>query len=294
MRFRSCFATAWLCAAALLTTPRNAAAQAIEIAQFADGSSCYMPMIPPGGSGTAYIYVILAGAVSGGITGAEFAILGMPPEMMVSVTPNPASNVTLGNPFGTGCNIAFPTCQTGPLIVLLYTVHLAVPPSGVPHYVLQVTQHQVPSGPNLNCPLVTKCDPPDFTKVCVVGGRSGPGPLLPVPANPSPADAMTDVETTTDLAWELTGPGFCCGLGTPFTTVYFGTQPDPPPVSTYETGELSYDPGALAPLTTYYWRIVWTPDHDCGTRSGPIWSFTTSDKVGVEPATWQGLKGLFR
>jgi hypothetical protein len=295
MRFRRRFATAGLCVWVLLAVAPQSAAQ-IFIHDSLDGSSCYMPIVPPGGSGTAYIYALLATGSpwSGGITGAEFRITGMPPEMIVSVTPNPVINLTLGNPFGTGCSIAFPSCQTGTpqRIVLLYTVNLTAPPRGVPHYVVEVSPHTSPSGP-FQCALVTLCDV-GFSKVCVSQQRSAPGPLLPLPSNPQPADAATDVATSADLAWEPTGPTSCCGIGTGFTIIYFGTSPDPPQFDMYETGERTYDPGPLAPLTTYYWRIVWTPDHDCGTRSGPVWSFTTGDKVGIETTAWQAVKAMFR
>jgi hypothetical protein len=296
MRFRRRFSTAGLCGLTLLFTPQQPFASNIYIASHADGTSCYMPVIPPGGSGTAYIFAILGGdAAASGIFGAEFSVTGMPPEMMVSATPAP-SNVNLGDPFGSGCNIAFPSCQpqSGGNTVLLYTVNLTAPPSGVPHYVLDVSRHQTPSSPTYPCPLLYLCDPPAFTRLCVNGSRSGPGPLLQVPSNPSPADGATNVATSADLSWGLEGPTFCCGLGTSFTTVYLGTAPDPPPIATYEHGALTFDPGPLEALTTYYWRIRWTPDHDCGNQSGPVWSFTTSDKVGIETTTWQAVKAMFR
>jgi len=296
MHFRRWFTAAGWCAAVLVIHPLDATAQWITVIESVDGSSCYMPDIPTPGQGTAHIIAFLApGPTSNGITGAEFRVVGMPPEMGVTAIPNPLANLDLGNPFGDGCNIAFPTCQTGSSgIVLLYTVQLFVPPTGVPHYVLDVEQHASPSGPNFPCPLVTLCDAPVFTKVCVNGIRSGPGPLLQVPSNPAPVDAATGVAPTTDLAWELAGPSFCCGIGTGSTAVFFGTSPSPPHVATYETGETTYDPGELEPLTTYYWRILTTPDHDCGAVSGPVWSFSTGDKVGIEATTWQAVKGMFR
>src|SRR5262245_541299 len=112
MHFRRRIATAGLCSLGLLFTPQPSIASRIEIARAADATSCYMPVIPRGGSGTAYIYAVLGGdAADDGITGAEFRVTGMPPEMMVSVTPSPLSNLNLGNPFQNGCNIAFPSCQ---------------------------------------------------------------------------------------------------------------------------------------------------------------------------------------
>jgi hypothetical protein len=77
--------------------------------------------------------------------------------------------------------------------------------------------------------------------------------------------------------------------------VYLGTSEDPPLVALDHEWLFLYDPPEpLSPNTTYYWRIRTTPDHDCGTASGPVWSFTTGDPVALESTTWSAIKKLYR
>ena len=116
---------------------------------------------------TCYVLVLLGGdpAVAG-ITGAEFQLTGLAdPSLVATVTPNPAANLSLGNPLAGGCNIAFPGCQTGP-VVLLYTLSV-LPVGPVAGRDLRIAQRATPSNPAFSCPLVTLCDAPAFTKICV-------------------------------------------------------------------------------------------------------------------------------
>ena len=46
--------------------------------------------------------------------------------------------------------------------------------------------------------------------------------------------------------------------------------------------------------TTYYWKVVTTPDHDCGWATGPVWSFTTTSQVAADAQAWSGIKALYR
>src|SRR5262245_20143125 len=122
-----------------------------------------------------FIYAILGGGTSGGITGAEFRVdcPGLA-GMFVNATANPASTVSLGNPLDDpanandpgGVNIAFGTCQGAVEgFVLLYTV------SGFNASVasadLTVRPRTSPSHPLFNSPLMVLCDAPEFTKVCL-------------------------------------------------------------------------------------------------------------------------------
>ncbi|MHC4671893.1 MAG: PKD domain-containing protein [Planctomycetota bacterium] len=98
-----------------------------------------------------------------------------------------------------------------------------------------------------------------------VGGSDvlPPGPA----ANPSPADAATDVSITADLSWTA-------GNGATSHDVYFGTDstPDSTEFKTNQSG-VTYDPGTLTANTTYYWRI--DEINSGGTTTGTVWSFTT-------------------
>lgn len=136
-----------------------------------DGSDCDADGVQPFAPFFIYIGAVLGGDAAGpGISGAEFQCTGVDPAWFNTVTPNPASGLALGTPIGGGCNIAFPGCMSGGF-VLLYTVQsLALAP--VTGRTLAVTQHTTPSNPNFLCPLVTLCDGPVFTKLCVSGGEA--------------------------------------------------------------------------------------------------------------------------
>jgi subtilisin family serine protease len=86
-------------------------------------------------------------------------------------------------------------------------------------------------------------------------------------AGPSPATGATGVSTFADLGWTA-------GARATSHDVFFGTNPTP---GTAEfrgnTTAASFDPGTLAPNTTYYWRIDELGRF--GRTAGPVWSFTT-------------------
>ena len=89
----------------------------------------------------------------------------------------------------------------------------------------------------------------------------GPGQA----ANPNPAKAATNVALTADLSWTA-------GSGAVSHDVYFGTT-NPPPFQQNQAG-ITFDPGTMAPGTTYYWRIDGKDASD-NTTTGTLWSFTT-------------------
>ncbi len=97
--------------------------------------------------------------------------------------------------------------------------------------------------------------------------------------DPDPADGARFLGTDLTLNWTA-------GIGTKMHTAYFGTNFDD--VSNATGGlpqvPVSYDPGALEPGTTYYWRV----DEFDGilTHAGNVWSFTTAGEDG-------GLKGEY-
>ena len=86
----------------------------------------------------------------------------------------------------------------------------------------------------------------------------------PTCVTPTPVDGAINLDGYIVLSW------------TPSATataydVYFGTNPNPPLVSTQ--GGTSYDPGLLTSNTTYYWKV--NPANANGLSSCPVWSFTT-------------------
>lgn len=148
----------------------SAAAQSIGVYWDQAGATCATSQAA-NTPGTMYVLATLGGAAAGGITGAEFRVDGFPANWFANVIPSPAATVVLGSALGTGCNIAFPSCQPGAGgIVLLYTVSYFAVDLQV-NRVVSVLRHTTPGNANFACPLVTLCDPPLFTKVCVNGGQ---------------------------------------------------------------------------------------------------------------------------
>lgn len=99
-----------------------------------------------------------------------------------------------------------------------------------------------------------------------------------VPSNPSPSDYSVNRPTNTTLAWLCSDPD-----GHTITyDVYFGVTPVPPLVAS-DVPTTAYEPGPLAFLTTYYWRIV-ARDALGAQTSGPVWRFTTwADNLPPNP-----------
>ncbi|MHC4537619.1 MAG: hypothetical protein ACYS6K_27110, partial [Planctomycetota bacterium] len=91
-------------------------------------------------------------------------------------------------------------------------------------------------------------------------------PLLPTSkaSNPYPADGAMGVSITADLSW-------MAGAGATSHDVYFGTSSPPPYIGSQSL--TTFDPGTMAYLTKYYWRI--DEFNTCGTITGTVWSFTT-------------------
>lgn len=109
-----------------------------------------------------------------------------------------------------------------------------------------------------------------------VDGGAPPTDPPAAASSPSPSNGAVDVSVNPTLSWDM-------GAGAASHDVYFGTSP------TLEAGDFqgnqtstTFEPGALAGLTTYYWRI--DEVNDIGTTTGTVWSFTTLDP-NAGPAT---------
>ena len=166
MRLRA----ALLCAIGLTLCVQGSQASSIGVFFAPDGSDCD-GIAAAGSPFTLYVGAVLGGdAAAGGITGAEFRLDGVDPAWSRVISPSPAANLSLGNPIGGGCNIAFPACQPGPY-VHLYTIELTAIGLVSPT-TFAVRRHAVCSDCSWPCALVTKCDAPIFTKVCVAGGQA--------------------------------------------------------------------------------------------------------------------------
>ena len=158
------------CACALVAgTSAQAADGTIGVYLDAAGTTCSAPFVGPIVIGS--VWMNLDGSTAGGMTGVEFRIdnsnqSAYPVSFSVDDTPGNGV-VQLGNPFLGGCNIAFPSCQTG----TAGRVHLGdltiLENSVAADVFLTVRQHYTPNNDLYTCPLATLCDEPVYTAVCL-------------------------------------------------------------------------------------------------------------------------------
>lgn len=120
-------------------------------------------------------------------------------------------------------------------------------------------------------------------RTLVLLGGVALGVRLFAAANPSPAYAWQDADTSTILTWTPSA-------GEVSYNVYFGTV-NPPDQTVFRGNQTatSYNPGILAPNTHYYWRIDGV--NSSGTvTTGALWHFWTGagsagtiDRVALMP-----------
>ncbi len=89
---------------------------------------------------------------------------------------------------------------------------------------------------------------------------------LPSCVTPTPIDGASNVNSHPMLSWTPSA-------GATTYNIYFGTDPNPPLVST-QAGT-SYDPGVLLSNATYYWKV--NPANTDGLSTCPVWRFTTAE-----------------
>ena len=128
--------------------------------------------IPPGTVSTLYVVARAAGPTLCGITGAELRVVGMPANWFAAAA-IPANSISVGDPLSSaGGNVAYTSCQSpaaGP--VLLYTISIFAT-TAVTDHVVEITARTPPFNSQFNCPLVTLCDMPMYTIVCMEGSRA--------------------------------------------------------------------------------------------------------------------------
>lgn len=149
----------------------------------AAGASCAI-QAPAGTPALAYVLMTLGGGTAAGITGAEFRIeIGAPAGYFFIWNGNGALfNTIIGSPIDDtpanpddpkGCNMAAATCLPNDHTpaagdkVLLGTIQILNFGAGLPCDLI-VKRKTPPSNPTqADCPLVTLCDAPVFTKACL-------------------------------------------------------------------------------------------------------------------------------
>lgn len=108
------------------------------------------------------------------------------------------------------------------------------------------------------------------------------------PSNPTPEDGAINVVINTDIEWDGGDPD-----GDSVTyDIFFGTTTPPPLVKNNHTST-KYKQGTMNYSTKYYWKII-AYDQFNTMSEGPIWSFTTEEKVNQNPIrpTITGVKGI--
>jgi len=102
--------------------------------------------------------------------------------------------------------------------------------------------------------------------------------------DPIPDDQETKVWPGAALCWTA-------GNNTDSFDIYFGTT-NPPPYQANQT-QATFDPGGMAPLTSYFWRI--DPVNNDGSTTGQVWSFVTRDwETSIDLGTVDDERGLHR
>jgi hypothetical protein len=108
-----------------------------------------------------------------------------------------------------------------------------------------------------------------------------------------PPDGATGLPLNLQLSWDGTysSPDPDAGC-----FVEIGTDPDCANWVSYEAecGAQTFSPDFLQPHTTYYWRVVWTPDPArCHGVTAPR-TFRVDAPVVTEASTWGRVKAMYR
>jgi len=146
---------------------QDSLAASIGLYGSSDCSTCSV-MLPAGGSTQIYIAADGSG-IPYGIEGAEFRATGLPVGWTAVSTPAPAASVAIGDPFGSGANIAFSFDQFGSCIALYSVVITAN--SAESEVRLRVERADPPSRPQYACPLLVANCPACTPTICVSGGE---------------------------------------------------------------------------------------------------------------------------
>ncbi len=141
---------------------------------FDDRASKCSDTFSVGQSRTIWVMFLPEGDTRGGITTLEFRIVANGASGYSFSAPTLAlptsGSLLLGSVFEQGVNAASPNCETRqPLPVLKFTV---LNLSGSRDATLEIAERSPPLNHNFPCPLVTLCDGPVYTAVCITPDRA--------------------------------------------------------------------------------------------------------------------------
>jgi hypothetical protein len=237
------------------------------------------------GSGFSQIYIVLTN--NSGATAVQFSV-PFPDCFPWTVVGETSPFATTIGTAQYGIAVAFGQCLVSPVHVLTITA-MGSGWTGEDCCKLQVEPDPSHESGEI---IFTDCSVP-VPLIGFLGGGSAlvsdPGP--PVLTGHYPPTGSENQPLDVQLGWTYT---LCrgCDLCAWWSHVYFGTEPDPPVVAQWH-GYDSYDPGPLAPGTTYYWKVQ-VVDPCGGEVTSPVYSFTTSDVVPGQKATWGRIKALYQ
>lgn len=166
--------TLGLTIAAGLVSSAHAQSSGVLGIYFDDRASKCSDTFSIGQSRTLWVMLLPEGDTRGGITTAEFRIVTSGASGYSFSTPVvalPTSNsFAFGNAFKEGMSVASPNCETRqPLPIVRFTVTNM---SGGRDATLEIAERSPPGNRDFPCPLVTLCDYPVFTKVCITPDRA--------------------------------------------------------------------------------------------------------------------------
>jgi hypothetical protein len=136
----------------------------------------------------------------------------------------------------------------------------------------QTTNTYDPGRLELNTTYYWRIDEVDEANVVTTGSIWSFTTINGKATGPNPNNGKTDVAINPTLSWtasyEITSHDVY--FGTVYPGTFQGNQPG-----------TSFNPGTLAPNTTYYWRIDEVDGY--GTTTGTVWSFTTVQTKAANP-----------
>ena len=145
----------------------NAQESTIGVYLDATGTSCTGSTA--GGVLQGSIWINLAGAAAGGITGAEFRIdYDNRSDLAINFAADPTVDIVIGDPFDqVGVNMAYSSCQAGSGGRIVLATFTVIENSPVIDTWFTLRKNYWPSNHVMDCPMLTLCDAPVYTAVCV-------------------------------------------------------------------------------------------------------------------------------
>jgi len=163
-----------LAVALCLAGVANAQETTIGVYMDAAGTTC--SGATTGGVLQGSIWANLAGQGAAGITTAEFRVdvdAINRTNLNLQFVPDPSLAIVIGNPFDMiGVSMAWSACTTGTNSRILLGTFTVLETSPVVNAEFTLRKKYTPANPILDCAMVTLCDAPVYTAICVAPADS--------------------------------------------------------------------------------------------------------------------------